>query len=600
MLAAIAPFAALAICALPWLALIGRRFGHVLGAVSVLAGLALLVLASFHVARVLGADPVWVLLGSAAGAGALGLILLIKRHGIPSMPGGSAIATWLPASAGLLSWLGTLLVSPLVSGSIRGWAMNGDAVNNIRITREMLDNHGFLLSSLYSVPLQNELLAVATWGGRGGSASQLFAHDLYALAVFNALAIGLTGLFIGVVVASLMPSTRPVHAAVVSGLASLSCATWFMSGLPIESGYLNVHVVLPFALASWLAYLQSRRHPVVSGILLACLVFVVLESWGPLAVVPAGLGLAILLRYRTRLRVPSGPVAIAVVVLVAVAVVTLAIASLPSFWVAMSLLTAAPHGFPFTGAILACATIGGIAAAVFARRQGLTDVKEGMTALSIAMAVGLALLVAINAGAIVPWLAYYPAKYTWLVTVLALAVLASLLVRLAEALPPRRALAAAAGVLALGLVAATLGPTPARQNFTVEQPLARILDDSVWTEGERSVDTIIKYNGRPEIIMQWATGSPDEAFVNFWGLAFKGSGATQGNDTARLYTTSSYRRLRDTGTFTTPPSSALCAVVRSLGGSAVIDTRDPGLAGELHDECPDVRFDVRVTALHDD
>lgn len=594
MLAAIAPFALLALCAAPWLILVGRRFGHMLGAVGVLAGLALLVLASFHVSYFLDADPVWTVLVAVGVGGALGLYLLVRRHGIPPRPGRAAVATWLPASAGLLAWLGTLSISPLVSGSIRGWAMNGDAVNNIQITRAMLDNHGFLLTSFRGVPLQNELLGIAMWAGRGGAASDVFAHDLYALAVFYALAIGLTGMFIGVVVTSLIPSTRPLHIAIVSALASLSCATWFVSGLPIESGYLNVHVVLPFALASWLAHLQSRRHPLASGIVLACLTLVVLESWGPLAVVPAGFGLAILLRHRNRLRVPRGAAGIAVVAVVAMAAIAGAIAAIATFRSAMELLTAAPHGFPFTGIALACAVIGSIATAIVARRRGLADAFEGVVAVCIAAAVGLALLVAINAGSIVPWLAYYPAKYTWLVTVIVLAVFASLLVRLAEGLPARRALPVAAAVVVIALAVATTGPAPQRQNFTIEQPLARILTDAVWTEGERSVNTIIRYNGSPEIIMQWATGSPDEAVVNFWGLAFKGSGVGQGNDTARLYTVWAYRAQRDTGTFTTPPPSTLCAVVTSLGGSAIIDTRDTGLASDLRAKCPEVRFDIRI------
>lgn len=592
MIAAIAPFAVLALCATPWAVLVGRRFGHVLAAISVLVGTAVVVLLSFHASRMVGTDPVWVSLGAAGVIGAAGLVLTVRGRGVPSVPSRAAVVTWVPAAAGLMAWMTTLAVSPLVSGSIRGWAMNGDAGNNIRITREMLDNHGHLLTVVSAVPLQNELLAIATWAGRGGSTSEQLAHDIYALAVFGALAIGLTGMFIGVVATSLLPTTRVWRIGVIGALSSLACTTWFVSGLPIESGYLNVHVVLPFALATVLAFRHSRRHPVFSGILLVALTLVIATSWVPLAVVPAGFIVALVLRYRTSPRFPRGAAPLAVVAAVVVVFAVAVISHVNEILLLASQLAAPGLGFPGTGAPLAIGIIGTIALGEFARRRGLVDVREGVISLAVSSLVGLGVLLAICADSDPPWLAYYPAKYSWLVVVLTLALLLAIVLRLLDGLPRRRATAASIITVVLSLVAATLGPAPIRENFRLEQPLARILTDSVWTEGERSVDTIIEYNGSPEIVMQWGTGSPDEAFINFWSLEFKGSGPKAGNDGVRYFTLSSFRQLRDTGTYSTPGVDSLCPVVETLGGAAVIHTRDSGLAAELHDTCPELDFTV--------
>jgi hypothetical protein len=586
MIATLLPFAVLLACAVPWLLLVGRRFGHTIGVLSVITVGPLLVLVSFHVSQLLSADPVWVTLVAAIGAGVGGTVVLAVRRGVALRPSRAAVATWLASCAGLAAWLGTLLVSPLVGGSIRGWAMFGDAGNNIAISRGMLSGHGYPFTALQAVPLPNELLSIGMWANRTGTAGQLMAHDLYALAVMGAIAIGATGIAIGAVASSLLPPTRPGLIALVSALGSLASATWFVAGLPLESGYYNVHVVLPFALVSWLAYLRSRQHPVAAALLLAGLTLVIAASWAPLVVVPAGFGLALLLRYRAtaqgRRRLLPSLVILGAVAVAAIAGLALPAATRTDF---LGLLASPGHGFPSTIPVLLIGALGAVLLATRAERGGVLT-------LALAALAGLGVLIAVNADAAEPWMPYYPAKYTWLVTVVVVAVLLAVAVRrLATTRAPLLGPVAAASALVL---VATLGPAPHRENFTVEQPLDRILTDSVLSQGEASIDAIIAYADSPEIIVQWGTGSPDEAFVNFWALEFKGTAPNIAGNHGRIYTVAFYRELRDSGTFVTPPAETLCRLVATLDDSATVHTRDRSLADTLEAACPEIDFTVTV------
>ncbi len=589
MIAVLLPFAVLLACAVPWLLLVGGRFGHTIGALSVITVGPLLVLLSFHVSQLLATDPVWLTLAVAAAAGVGGGVLLAVRRGVPTRPSRAAIATWAGSCAGLVAWLGTLLVSPLVGGSIRGWAMFGDAANNVRISREMLTGHGYPFTAIQAVPLPNELLSIGMWAGRGGSAGTLMAHDLLALAIMGALAIGATGIALGAVVSSLLPAGRPGLIAVVSALGSLASATWFVAGLPLESGYYNVHIVLPFALVSWLAYLRSRQHPVAGGLILAGLTLVIAASWVPLVVVPVGFGLALLLRYRASARgvrrlVPS----LVVLGLTAGAALTVMVLPETSRNDFLGLLASPGHGFPSTIPLL---VIGSLGAVVIAWRD---PHRGGVLALALASLAGLGALIAVNADSPEPWLPYYPAKYTWLVTVVVLAVLLAVAVR--RLATSRIPVLGPVAVTAIAVLAATLGPAPHRESFAIEQPLARILTDSVLTQGETSIDTIIDYADSPDIIVQWGMDSPDEAFVNFWALEFKGTAPNTPGNHGRVYTVAAYRELRDTGTFVTPPAETLCRLIATLDDSATVHTRDLTLADALAATCPEIDVDVIVDA----
>jgi hypothetical protein len=116
----------------------------------------------------------------------------------------------------------------------------------------------------------------------------------------------------------------------------------------------------------------------------------------------------------------------------------------------------------------------------------------------------------------------------------------------------------------------------------------------VLTSGERSIDAIIAYADTPEIVVQWGTGSPDEAFVNFWALEFKGTGPNLPGNEGRALTVAFYRELRDTGTFVTPPAETLCRLVATLNDSATVHTRDLTLADSLAAACPEIDFTVIV------
>jgi len=198
-IAALAPFALLALCGLPWVLLLSRRHGSTLGVLAVFAAVMVLVLGAFSVTPLVGADPVIVVLASAVVVGIVGVLALRRGRSQSRRPASSTLARWVGASLGGAAWLATLAAAHLIPDANRiSWAMSGDAANNIHLARILTESHGLTPDFYNSVPLANELQAIAVWLGRDTSdKSALLEHDLVAFGTFWALAIAATALLLG-------------------------------------------------------------------------------------------------------------------------------------------------------------------------------------------------------------------------------------------------------------------------------------------------------------------------------------------------------------------------------------------------------------------
>ncbi len=546
------PFLGLAICALPWLLIVSKRFGAVLGALVVFAAIPTLLMVVFLVSPVFATDPVAVSLVAAGLFGVAGLVLVLRDRSTLRPPSRATLARWLPASIGGLTWMVTMAITRLVPGAaVLSWAMNGDGSNHIHLARALAANHGFTASFGNSVPLTDVLLAVASWPGRAQTpASGLLEHDLIALGALWSLAIAATGLLLGLVTSSQLEGKRPLIVGIGAGAGSLLVLTFFVTGLPIDSGYLNVHVALPFALASWLVFLKSRRAPVLATVLLFGLLFVLLTVWTPLVVLPASLIAMLGLRNWSSVRGAKPRSAIIVGAGAALPIAYLVLVSLPALQVTGDALTTAGHGFPFTGWILLVALMVAIVCAVLLRHLE-PSVLEGVIAIAVASMAGYAFLLYETFASSEPWLSYYPTKFMWMITVVFGAIALAVLLRvIVERVPGNRAtIAAVAAAGALALVLGSLGPAPARDHYVVEQPLLRILSGDTWHTGESAVAVILAANRVDGSVVLWNSGDPDEAFINFWVLDYRGAWVGESH-TARVVTVLAYRDLRDHGSWT--------------------------------------------------
>ncbi|MEP6482686.1 MAG: hypothetical protein ABJA94_11845, partial [Rhodoglobus sp.] len=476
------PFIGLGVFALPWLLITSRRFGAVLGALTVLASTLTILLLAFFVSPLVDGDPVLISLAGAALGGVVGLVLLLRDRSARRAPSPTTLARWLPASAGGLVWLLTIAITRLVPGAaVLSWAMNGDGSNNIQFARSFFAEHGIVAGG-DAVPLADVLLAIAAWPGRAQmSASGMLEHDVVALGTFWSVAIAATGLLLGLVVSSLLEGKRPLIVGIGAGAGSLLVLTFFVTGLPIDSGYLNVHVALPLALATWLIFLQSRRAPLLTTVLLFGFGFLLLTVWSPLIVIPASLIFVLGIRNWSRMRVAKTRTAIIVAAAAALSLAYLLLVALPSLQGGGEALTTAGHGFPFTGWILLVVLAVAVACAVLLRRREV-GALEGLLTIGVAAIAGYAFLLYATFAPSDPWLGYYPTKFMWMMTVIFGAIALSLLLRLlVDRVPIGRARVGAVAVAgALALLLATLGPAPTRDHYVIEQPLPRILAEHTW------------------------------------------------------------------------------------------------------------------------
>jgi len=397
------------------------------------------------------------------------------------------------------------------------------------------------------------------------------------------------------VTASLVTSRRPALVAIAAAAGSLLVTGWFVSGLPIESGYSNVHVALPVALASWLAFVHSREKPKLAALLLLAFGFAILAIWTPLVVVPLSLVAAIGVRNWPTVR-QARPASVGIFAAAAAPLIAwLLLESLPALQSTGESLTTPGHGFPFTGVLLAIVTVVVLVpGALLLRRRVSEPLVDGAVALVVSSVVGIAFLIYAVYTTEQPWLGYYPTKYVWLLTVLLGAIALSFVIRLAADLAdPAVALAAVAGVGAAVLVVSTIGPAPQRDSFVIEQPLQRIISGTVWARGDGAVRTILANTTDDRSVVLWNSDDPAEAFINFWVLDFNGS-EIGASGVLRNFTVSSYRELRDRGSYTAQPVDELCAVIAELPTPVTVYTADADLESQLDGLCPGVDATVVV------
>ena len=595
MLVAYLPFVALALCATPWLLVMSRRFGLSLAIGGVLAGTLILVMIALFGSSALSLQPLPTTLAVAAIAGAAGVLVLRRTAGAVRRPRRSTIAAWAPAAIGAIAWIGVVAVAQLLPGAAPlSWAMNGDTANNIHDARLFLESNG--LTTLISVPLTAALLLLGMAAGRDQSGrAELLQHDLVAFTVVWALELALTAVLLGLVASALVSTHRTAVVAIASGAGSLLATTWYIAGLPIEYGYLNVHLALPFLLASWLAFLQSARFPVVAIAVELGLGVLLTTTWTPLIVFTAAFVVAILLRHRATLRVLRGRSLIITTSAVLLFLVPFTLLAVPALSSGIASFLIPGHGMPVTGGILLLLLGIVLVGAVSLRRRTALPVVDGAISASAASVLGVGVLLLIARQVSDPWTLYYPAKLTWLTTAflvpIALGVLIGLVAQLA-----RTRTAATAGAVALAVVSLVLvsaGPPPTRETFVITPPLVKIAFGSVWSSGDAAVAKILRYSQEDRRDLLWDTTDPDEAMINFWILEFSEGDRTI-DGASRDLALRGYRELRDSGSYRAGDVGELCEVASELEPPVSIHTADAGLSSELTATCPELQVTVLV------
>jgi hypothetical protein len=574
---------------LPYALLAWNRLGGVLAVASLVTAQLLALLAILVVTAVVRApmlattEIVYTVLG-VAGCG------LVYRHSNASplrRVSRSALRLGVPALAGTAVWVCAVVASRFVpGGSQLAWVMRGDAANNILLVRDLLREHGVAIGAGSNpVPLPTVVLAVITASGRGSIDPQGFLqHDVQALAFTWMCLIGfgcfVAGLTAGVIARSC--GAGRMMTVLASGGASLIPLSWFLSGYPIDFGFLDAEFAIPLVLLCVLACMAGSRRPEASIAILLALATLLLTVWSPLVLIPGLLAVVVARRtWRGLLRGRSVARWLAYASAAQLLFFGLAV-TLPSVLSLGHLLAAAGFIYGFHRSMVLVLAIIVLALAVATRTKSSGPVLLCVSAVVVASGIALGILLFISRDQPSIW-TYYPVKLAWLASatflILIVGLVAGLISKLAANGAVRLVLAGVAAILvAVFLVWA---PT-AVPGYVAASAVSQVVKGRALGPGDVVADRILRLADprRPTIL--WHSGDPFESTINFWILEMWAN-TLQGKTALR---TAAY------GIYGHSTTKQLCRILGLMGTGAVVYSDQAGLQSAVDATCPAIKATV--------
>ena len=576
-----------------WWRIASERWGSRLSAPVVLVVQVIATMSALAVTPLVGIDFGWVLLAGAAVSVVIGGFLVARDPARRRRPGRDSVALWASASLGAVAWIATRIAAEVVPGaSAVGWAMEGDATNNLNYARRILAENGISVGSTANpVPLPASAVAVPLGvdglaGSGGGLAAQLVTYGWVWVAVFAVLSVTM-----GVVAASLVDPERRGLVAVTASAGSLLPLTWFVGGLPIDFGYFNMPFTIVLALASWLLYVNSPRAPRVAFVAMVLTATLLALAWTPIALVPAALGVVLVVRDRRALVSLRGWRLVACLVALAAALGWVVILTLPTYFAQNEALDAHGQDYPPPWT-LALALVGvSLVTAALLRTRLRIRFLPGLLALVGALYAAVAVFLFLARNAFDPWTGYYPVKGAWIACVILLPVVLSLVASLGSLARPRAAAGISVTIVSALVVAlAAFAPVTPARGFPPFQPGERMLGGHVWKTGDEAVDVITSVVGEAadtgETPILWMSDAPDEQMVNFWTI-YSLDTVEPGDRALRRFAFREYGAFRSGGTRGPSSFNTLCALMRDPARSIVVYTDDASTQSDFAERCTD-------------
>jgi len=465
------------------------------------------------------------LFGSIAIVGSVGILFATAREQLAFRRPFKDCWRALPAASGAFIWLASLAWENLrAQEPVIAWVMQGDGANNFIFARDVIERGGILVGGPENpAPMTSILLASAALPGRFNvSPSDLALHDLVGFAWLWAFAIAALCLLTGLLVHLLITQANgPLWWVLVGSAAgSLLPLTWYISGYPIDYGFANAPLVLIPLIAAVTASFSFRSDPLIVMTIQTMVASIVLATWSPLVLIPAGLWLLSAINGMRSLKSPRGWRWWAHIVGLGQVLFFTATLALPTLLSQGSALSASGAILTFDWApsvVLACA-VSGLAMVAFSRPTSyevwvVWVVVAGSTA-------GLLVLLFLNWRSGLGW-TYYPLKLLWvssaLMLILGFAVASGAVARLFIGTKGR--LVGAVSVAAVGFLFSSIA-APQNPGYVEEPPLTKISSDGFFgAEGGNEVALAIADLAEPDRdVIFWKTGSASEATLNYWLL----------------------------------------------------------------------------------
>lgn len=534
--------------------------------------------------------------GALSTVGAAGSIFAYRRGPISLRELTMGFLTALSAGSGAILWLATLVGIHLGDqGPSLAWVMQGDAANNFLFTRDVLARGGIALGGEANpAPMTSILLASIAISGRTSVLPEdLTLHDLTAFATLWSFAIAALSLLAGLLAYLLMrQATAPRWLILVgSAVASFLPLTWYVSGYPIDYGFVNAPLVLIALLASVIVSFAFRAFPLISMTIQTLTATIVLATWSPLVLIPAALWLVSAISEPKKIRHFRNwqwwVHLIGIVQLLAF----FAVLALPALRSQGSALSGSGAAFPFdwVPSVALALVVAGLAMVAFR----IPFSYEGwiVWAVIAGSSAGLLVLLGLNWRTGLGW-TYYPLKLLWIGTVLTLLVGFALASRAVSRmfLETRDKVAGAGGIIVAAMLFTFSAPAQA-PGYVAEPPLLKIGADRFFgAEGGNDVALAIASFAEPDrSAIFWKTGLPAEGPLNYWLLKLS-IGTFQDRDQE-----DNFVHLASYGLYDLNDISVMCDLIGSLRDEPVdIYTADPSAESLLRESCPPSDRELRV------
>ena len=580
----VTPWLLLAVAACPWILVLARRVGALLSLCAVVLCAYLSVLATTMITGAAKGDPLAALTAVLVVLGWVGSAALARESfvGGRARTGGSDRALPVLAAAGPAIWGIAAIFWAFLSPERRlGWVMRNDSVNNIVFAREAIAQHGIVIGGDQNpAPLPAAIIAIAASAGRSGTPpGQLLEHDLAAMSATWMLLIALTAFLAACTAGEVARRAGASRTAIrwSTLLGSLFVFSWYLTGYPMEYGFINVSVALPILFISVLLFLRTSARPTLalSGLLIATLLM--LAVWSPLVVVPAALALAaIVLDLRRVLRLRRGRLAVLLGSLLALLLYFGGV-SVPSLLGQQGALSSAGGVHPGMEWVVFVAGFLVLAAAFILSRLQVTPLLTASCAVVLSSWLGATALLVLNRHAASPW-TYYPVKFVWIASVIVLTMLLGMVVSAVDRVRVRWARgAASAGIVAA--IAFLMIWSPTTVNFDGINPVARLFA----IHPLENLDKVHRYvlaTADPEHpTVAWRLLSPSwaDGEANVWLI----------QDRSDEPSLSAVNRKLVTATYGATDVAALCKLQKALGPGLTVQTTDRQLGPELLHACPE-------------
>lgn len=409
----------------------------------------------------------------------------------------------------------------LPGGNLYAWVMNNDAVNNILMVRDLVNDGGIILGEGGNpVPFTTSMLSLFLAGPNiDYSVHGNLQHDVIGMESFWFLTVVVLGLAAGLLAAELMRRNGKSlgWSAAAAGIASFATNMWFIIGYPIEYGFLNAALGLALLVISVLVFQFYKEHPstVLGALFLASIL--ILATWTPTVLFLVAFVLVIVFTQRGKLFVLNLKTLGNWIIPLLLALIFLFLVTIPSFIRTSSLLSAQGGVEHFPIALLWFMPI--VIVTLSLMSFGLkSPVGWSYSAIGLTQLTAVGALLFLNRSLEDPW-TYYPFKMLWFGSAFIALLSIPLALLIISRLKNRLFRFSTAAILTIAILLSLNWSIPKPSTFMFKGSTGILFSP----QGELFNDEVAGQmfsNDQEGLVVYWVSQRGDQASaLNFWNIS---------------------------------------------------------------------------------